>query len=134
MENYKFSQDYELIPPQKQRSYPISTSEWNLIKKKISEVKDNFNFWQTLGSLLIGAAISTLITVLINDFKSDKNLWICWGVLLVTAISGSLSYYFGFIYQKIQNKSKDDVIDFMSIIEERFQNSLQTLETQKEKN
>jgi hypothetical protein len=134
MENYKFSQDYELIPPQKQRSYPISTSEWNLIKKKISEVKDNFNFWQTLGSLLIGAAFSTLITVLINDFKSDKNLWICWGVLLVTAISGSLSYYFGFIYQKIQNKSKDDVIDFMSIIEERFQNSLQTLETQKEKN
>lgn len=132
MENYKFSQDYELITPQKQRSYPISTSEWNLIKKKISEVRDNFNFWQTLGSILIGAAISTLVTLLINDFKSAKNILICWGLFLVSVISGSLSFYFGFLYQKIQNISKQDVIGFMVIIEERFQNSLQSQESEKE--
>lgn len=125
-DNYKFSQDYELIPPQKQRSYPISTTEWNLIKKKIGEVKDSANFWHTLGSILIGAAISTLIAALINDFKTEKLLWTCWAAFCVTGIGGALSFYFGKEQRQTQNKSKEDVIDFMTIIEERFQNSLQT--------
>lgn len=125
MDNYKFSQDYELIPPQKQRSYPISTNEWSLIKKKISDVKDGANFWHTLGSILIGAAISTLITALINDFKTEKLLWTCWFAFFVTGISGALSFYFGNSHRQIQNKSKEDVIDFMTTIEERFQSSLQ---------
>lgn len=125
-DNYKFSQDYELIPPQKQRLYPISTTEWNLIKKKIGEVKDSANFWHTLGSILIGAAISTLIAALINDFKTEKLLWTCWAAFCVTGIGGALSFYFGKEQRQTQNKSKEDVIDFMTIIEERFQNSLQT--------
>ena len=124
-DNYKFSQDYELIPPQKQRSYPISTTEWTLIKKKISEVKDGANFWHTIGSILIGAAISTLITALINDFKTEKLLWTCWAAFFVTGISGSFAFYFGKEQRQTQNKSKEDVIDFMTIIEERFPNSLQ---------
>lgn len=125
MDNYKFSQDYELIPPQKQRSYPISTTEWNLIKKKILEVKDGANFWHTLGSILIGAAISTLITAIINDFKTEKLLWICWSAVFVTGVSGALAFFFGNAHRQTQNKSKDDVIEFMAIIEERFQSSLQ---------
>lgn len=124
-DNYKFSQEYELIPPQKQRSYPISITEWNLIKKKISEVKDGANFWHTLGSILIGAAISTLIAALINDFKTEKLLWTCWFAFLVTFISGALAFYFGNAHRQTQNKSKEDVIDFMATIEERFQSSLQ---------
>jgi hypothetical protein len=125
-DNYKFSQDLEIIPPQKQLSYPISTSEWNIIKKKIGEVKDNSNLWHTLGSILIGAAISTLIAALINDFKTEKLLWTCWAAFCVTVLVGALSFYFGREQRKIQNKSKEDVIDYMTIIEERFQNSIQT--------
>lgn len=125
-DNYKFSQDYELIPPQKQRSYPISTTEWGLIKKKIGEVKDSANFWHTLGSILIGVAISTLIAALINDFKTEKLLWTCWTAFFVTGIGGALSFYFGKVQRQTQNKSKEDVIDFMAIIEERFENSLPT--------
>jgi len=125
-DNYKFSQDYELVPPQKQRSYPITTTEWNLIKKKIGEVKDSANFWHTLGSILIGAAISILIAALINDFKTEKLLWTCWSAFFVTGIGGVLSFYFGREQRQTQNKSKEDVIDFMAIVEERFQNSLQT--------
>lgn len=119
-DNYKFSQDYELIQPQKQRSYPISTTEWNLIKKNVGEVKDSSNFWHTIGSILIGAAISTLITALISDFKTEKHTWICWTAFSLSALGGILSFYFGKEQRKIQNKSKEDVIAFMNTIEERF--------------
>lgn len=122
-EKYKFSQDYELIPPQKQRSYPISTYEWTIIKKKIAEVSDSANLWQTIGSILIGVSLSALTTAIINDFKSEKSLWTCWAIFFVTGISGILSIYFGRTQRKTQNKTKADVLDFMAIIEERFKNS-----------
>jgi hypothetical protein len=120
-DNYKFSQDYEIIQPQKQRSYPISTTEWVLIKGKISSIQDNANIWHTIGSILIGTAIPALITALIGEFKTEKASWICWGAFLITAICGGFAFFFGREQRKIQNKSKEDVIDFMTTIEERYQ-------------
>lgn len=120
-DNYTFSQDYEIIPLQKQRSYPISTSDWSLIKRKISEVKDDANLWQTIGSILIGTAIPALITALSGDFKSEKSSWICWGAFIITLITGAFAFYFGREQRKTQNRSKDDVIDYMNSIEARFQ-------------
>jgi len=128
-DNYKFSQDYELIAPQKQRSYPISTSEWTIIKNKISAIRDNANFWQTLGSILLGACLSTLITALINDFKTDKLLWTCWFVTVITGITGALCFYFGKQQRVTHNQSKVDVLDFMHIIEDRFQTVSVALQT-----
>lgn len=120
-DNYKFSQNYEIIVPQKQRSYPISTSEWTIIKNKISNIKDRANLWQTLGSILIGASISTLITALINDFKTVKLLWTCWFAFATTGLAGGLAFYFGREQRETQNQSKTDVLDFMKIVEDRFQ-------------
>jgi hypothetical protein len=118
---YNFSQDYEIIPPQKQRSYPISTTEWNLIKSKISDIQDNANIWHTIGSILIGTAIPSLITALSGEFKTEKALWICWGAFLITLITGAFAFFFGREQRKIQNKSKQDVVDFMTTIEDRYQ-------------
>lgn len=122
MFNYKFSQDYEIIPPQKQRSYPISTTEWNLIKDKISDIQDNANTWHTIGSILIGTAISALITALFGEFNTEKALWICWGAFFITSITGGFAFFFGREQRKIQNKFKQDVIEFMITIEDRHQN------------
>lgn len=122
-DNYKFSQDYELIAPQKQRSYPISITEWTIIKRKILRINDNANFWQTIGSIFIGASISTLIAALISDFKTEKLLWTCWFAFAVTAITGVLSFYFGREQRVSLNQTKEDVLDFMKIIEDRFQNN-----------
>ncbi len=119
--NYNFSQDYEIIPPQKQRSYPISTTEWNLIKGRIADIQDSANIWHTIGSILIGTAIPTLITALSGDFTTEKASLICWGAFLITAITGSFAFFFGREQRKVQNKSKDDVINFMITIEERYQ-------------
>jgi hypothetical protein len=123
-DNFKFSQDYELIPPQKQKSYPISTTEWGLIKRKVGEIKENTNSWYIIGSILLGTSLPTFITALIGDFQSPKSTWICWSACLVTGLSGGLAFYFGKEQGEAQAKSKDDVIDFMKTIEDRFQNSV----------
>lgn|GEM_PF-809425 len=125
--NIKFSQDYEVIPPQKQRSYPISTIEWSLIKKKIDEIKDNANSWHTTGSILIGATVITFITSLTLIGDANKIPLIIWGsATILTAVIGGFAFYFGKEQLETQNKSKEDVIDFMNTIEERFQNSTST--------
>jgi hypothetical protein len=118
--NYKISQDYELIPPQKQRSYPISIAEWTSLKRRIQSIKDDANFWQTAGSILVGTAIPTFITAIIGDFKSDSSSLICWAAFFTTAITGGFALYFGSSERKTQNRSKEDVIDFMEGIEDRF--------------
>jgi hypothetical protein len=123
-DNFKFSQDYELIPLQKQKSYPISTTEWSLIKKKVGEIRDNTNRWHIIGSILLGTSLPTLISALIGDFQSEKSVWICWSAFFITGISGGLSFFFGKEQKEGQTKSKEDVVDFMSTIEERFQNSI----------
>ncbi len=123
-DNFKFSQDYELIPLQKQKSYPISTTEWNLVKRKIGEIKDNTNRWYIIGSILLGTSLPTFITALIGDFESEKSTWICWTAFVVTGITGALSFYFGKEQKVGQSKSKNDVLDFMVTVEERFQNSI----------
>lgn len=126
-DNIKFSQDYEVIPPQKQLSYPILTTEWSLIKKKIEEIKDNTNGWHTIGSILIGATVITLITSLTLIGDTNKVPLIIWGsATILTGVIGGFAFYFGKEQRETQNKSKEDVIDFMKIIEERFKNSLPT--------
>ena len=128
-DNIKFSQDFEIIPPQKQRSYPISITEWGLIKKKISAVKDNANFWHTTGSILIGATVITLITSLTLIGDTNKIPLIIWvSATILTGGIGGFAFYFGNQQKETQNKSKEDVIDFMTTIEDRFQNSAQTAE------
>jgi len=126
--NYKFSQDYEIIPPQKQRSYPISIKEWELIKKKINDVKNQANYWHDIGLLLIGAALTTFITIFITDFTSNLHLLVCWFIFFLTSISGGLAFFFGSQSQKIQNKTKEDVIEFMNTIQDRFKESEEILD------
>lgn len=119
-QKFEFSQENELIMPQKQRSYPIPIIEWSNLKKKINDISENVNFWQTIGSILIGTAIPTLITALIGDFKSDKATWICWSAFSVTLVAGVLCFYFSKQQRSIQSKTKSDVIDSMDVIEARF--------------
>ncbi len=111
----KYSQDFELLMPQKQKSYPIPVNEWSVLKRKINNISENANFWHTSGSILIGVAIPSFITAL-----TGFNELIYWGAFAVTAIAGGLCFYFGVEQRNVQNEKKEDVIEYMGVIEERF--------------
>jgi hypothetical protein len=126
-DNYKFSQDYEIIPPQRQKVYPISIKEWSNLKLKIKEIRDDANLYHTIGSVLLGTALSTFITAIITDFTNEKSLWICWSIFFVTGFSGILSLHFGQQQRKVQNRKSEDVIEQMDLIEDRYKEYLDLL-------
>lgn len=118
---YSISQDYEIIQPKKGKVYPILIQEWLFIKTKVGEIKIKINFYHTLGSILIGAALSFLATNLATEFKNVNTETVCWGIFVVALICGSLCFVFGETKRKEVNSKPNFIIDQMDLIETRFE-------------
>ena len=71
--SFKMSQDYEVVPPQKKRAYPILIEEWEHLKKKIHCISDNANLYHTIGSALIGVAGSAFVVALTFGQPEDNS-------------------------------------------------------------
>jgi hypothetical protein len=118
---YNISQDYEIIQPKKGKVYPILFDEWVFIKIKIKEIKININYYNTIGSILIGASLSFLATNLTTEFKSQDTHIICWAIFAVTAICGILLLIFGESKRKEVNTKPIDILKQMELIETRYE-------------
>ena len=72
-DSFKMSQGYDVISPRPGRAYPILCNEWEYLKTQIKAIKISFDWYYTGGLLLLGAAISTIITIFTveNDGKID---------------------------------------------------------------
>lgn len=124
--NINISQNYEVIPPEKDRAYPIPVKEWEHIKKNIGSLNEDKNIYDTIGSLLAGAGISQLFVALTSDFSltqqntmSTKHV-ICWAIAFCAIFSGLVSFYFGRQQRKDKLKKISDVLDQMGLMEERY--------------
>jgi len=120
--NFQISQEYELIPPEKSKAYPIFVHEWNFIKDKISKIKINFQWFDSIGFLLIGAGISCLVTGLTSDFTKDIYKIAIWGFFTIFILAGILSLFFGYSKRKQENTKPSEITDQMNLIENRFKN------------
>lgn len=119
--NFTISQDYEVLPPQKQNAYTVSIREWCFLKQKIGAIKSNFNFFHTFGSILIGAAVSTFISAKSGTFPTNEGKLISWTAFVVTAAVGLLCYYFARSELRVQNQRKEDILEMMKLIEDRYE-------------
>jgi hypothetical protein len=126
--NFKVSQDYEIVPPQKKRVYLILVEEWDFIKGQVSALKDNTNFWHTLGSILLGVAGSGLLSAMTLDIpipEGDKRMpmpiLISWGAFVITGLTGGLSMFFAKAQRKVDEKTAGNAVAQMELIEKRFQ-------------
>ena len=125
--SFTMSQDYELVPPQKKRAYPILIEEWEHLKKKIHSISDNANIYHTIGSALIGVAGSALVVALTFDTQPADNsstptsILISWFIFVSALICGGLSLFFGRTQRKVQNSNTNDVIEQMNLIEKRYE-------------
>jgi len=125
--SFKMSQDYELVPLQKKRAYPILIEEWEHLKKKIHSISDNANIYHTIGSALIGVAGSAFVVALTFDTQPEDNssiptsILISWFIFVSALICGGLSLFFGKTQRKVQNSNTNDVIEQMKLIEKRYE-------------
>ena len=126
--SFKMSQDYELIPPQKKRAYPILIEEWEHLKKKIRSISDNANIYHTIGSALIGVAGSALVMALTLNIPPGDNsstpmpILISWFIFVSALICGGLSIFFGKTQRKVQNSNTNDVIEQFFLLLDCFFN------------
>jgi hypothetical protein len=125
---FKMSQDYELVPPRKQRAYPILVEEWIHLKKKIREIRDNANFYHTVGSVLLGVAGSALVTALTLEIPTQAvatstpmPIVIAWFTFASTLACGGLSLFFGKKQRDDQKSSAEEVIAHMDLIQKRYE-------------
>ena len=116
----KLSQGYDVLQPRGGEAYPIPCDEWEFMKSKLRTIASGPWFYQTVGSALIGAAISTGLTALFATL-TDKQAIIAWASVAVTAICGILSLVFAHQQKKVYHAQAGDVLVQMEIIEKRYE-------------
>lgn len=125
--SFKMSQDYEILPPQKKRAYPILVEEWEHIKTRIRNIQDNVSFFHTTGSVLLGVAGSAIIAALTLNLPATAEgtvafpILVSWSIFFLCLICGILSLYFASKQREIQRTTASDVIQQMSLIEQRYE-------------
>lgn len=120
---FNVSQEFEIIPHQKGKAYPIGVGEWNHLKAKIKAISVDVNTFHTIGFSSLGACASCLITIFATDFKSNTSLYLIWSVFVVTLLTGLLSIYFSNDKHKQEIAKPKEIIDQMELIESRFENA-----------
>src|SRR5699024_10345617 len=100
--NFNISQEFEIVPHQKGKAYPIGISEWEFIKNKIKEINIDVNIFHAIGFLLFGVSASCLISIIATEFQKDSSKYLTWAIFGTSLISGLLSVYFA------QNKHKQE--------------------------
>lgn len=120
---FQMSQGYDVLPPKSSRAYPIPCDEWDLLKIKIQSIASPPAFFSNVGAVLIGAAITTFITILTgaySDQAKQYELVVASAVVVVCLISGILSYIFSRLQQNTRRVLAGEIISQMELIEHRY--------------
>ena len=122
----QISQGYDVLPPKTGKAYPILCEEWNYLKDNISAITERPNIYHTIGSVLLGACLSTFTAIITGSFP-DQNpsnglpkIIIAWSVVSVTFIVGIVCIYFGHEKRKLIEKKASDILSQMELIEKRY--------------
>ena len=123
--SFQMSQGYDVIPPKPGRAYPILCEEWEHLKGQVREIRTSFGTYHTVGSVLIGAAITTLISILLGAYSvaatnDPKMLIVAWAVTVTTFVTGGAFLYFARESRSVSDKQAGEVVRQMELIEKRF--------------
>jgi hypothetical protein len=120
------SQGFDVLQPKSGRAYPVPCDEWDFLKSQLGRASGAPWIYQTIGSLLAGAAITTLVTIIIGALPSPAQssaIIIAWAVVAVGAICAVLCFFFASQQGKMQSVQILDVVKQMEIIERRYESA-----------
>jgi undecaprenyl pyrophosphate phosphatase UppP len=124
MSNLKLSQGLEVLRPKADQALPIPCNEWDVLKNKITELTTEPWFFHTVGSILIGASLATIISIItgaVSTTTIKEALIIAWAVTIVCALVGGACLLFANSERKSHKAKASDILTQMNLIEQRFE-------------
>jgi hypothetical protein len=123
-DNLHVSQGFDVLQPKSGKAYPVPCDEWQFLKEKLSTAKYPPWIAQALASLLFGASLTTLMSILLGDVASSNSgiyKVIAWAAFATTGIIGIAFLFFAIAQYRIKRTQVSEVIRQMELIEARFE-------------
>lgn len=120
---FKMSQGLEVLTPKNDKALPIPCNEWDVLRAQIGDLTTEPWLFQTMGSLLLGAALATIISILTGTISDidQINIVVAWAVFSVCIFTGIFCIYFAH-GEKLTHRAKAASIETqMRLIEQRFE-------------
>jgi uncharacterized protein YacL len=120
----KVSHDYALLTPKRDQAFPIPCNEWDVVRTQIEHLAMEPWLFHTLGSLLIGAALATVISIwtgAISTATVSNAIVIAWAVVAACLLIGLACLYFAHKERKVHRSNASNVVTQMRLIEQRFE-------------
>lgn len=121
---FRISQGLDVLAPRAGNAYPIPCDEWEFLKGKLRQVSTVPWLYQTAASLLGGAGITTLVTILtgtLPPLSQSRALVIAWAVVAVSIICALACLFFADQQRRMRSVHVSDVITEMELIERRYE-------------
>lgn len=120
--SFRITQDMEIAQPAKAAAFPVTFREWRSLRQAVSDIEDSNSLFHTLGSALVGAGLSALITVVVTDYSAeqDRQRVVMWSATVLCFACGALALFFAAKEKKLVKRSSAQVVSQMDVIQERF--------------
>ena len=122
--NLRLSQDFEVLRPKNGKVLPMPCSEWDVLKRKIQGLTTEPWIFHTSGSILVGAALATAISVwtgAVSTASKPNSIVVAWAVTGTCSITGLACVFFAAKERDVHRFKADDVVTQMDLIEQRFE-------------
>jgi len=122
--SYNVSQGFEVLKPKSGKAFPIPCNEWEVLKSQIEETTMEPWLFHTVGSLILGAALATFISILTGVFspstETSIQTVIAWSIVAVCGVCGVFCLYFSHKERRVHRSKTQNVLTQMRLIEQRF--------------
>ena len=121
---FHVSQGLDILTPRSGEAFPIPCDEWDVLKDRVRTLSTEPWFFHTVGSVLVGACLSTFVSILLGTFAApnqETSRVVAWAVGAVTLISGALCLFFADKERAVQRVRASDIVTQMELIEKRFE-------------
>ena len=120
---FTMSHGFEVLRPKTDKALPISCNEWDELRNQISQLSVEPWFFQTAGSLFLGASLATVISIWTDAIPpANQNAVIAaYAIAGVCFIGGVLSLVFAHLERGVFRTKAQTIDTQMRLIEERFE-------------
>jgi hypothetical protein len=123
--NLRLTQGFEVLRPKADKAFPIPCAEWDVLREQIAKLSMEPWVFHTVGSMLVGAALATIISIwtgaVTNSASTPNALVVGWAIAAVTGGCGIASLYFAQKERSVHRSRAGSVVTQMQLIEQRFE-------------